>query len=83
VTGFTPGNGWGLGWCVVREPQGVTRMISPGTFGHGGAFGTQGWVDPQQETIYVLMIQRQGLANGDASEFREALQLLATEAVAE
>lgn len=28
-TGFTPGNGWGLGWCVVREPQGVSRMRRP------------------------------------------------------
>ena len=45
-TGFTPGNGWGLGWCVVREPQGVTAMLSPGTFGHGGAYGTQAWIDP-------------------------------------
>ena len=36
-TGFTPGCGWGLGWCVVREPQGVTAMLSPGSFGHGGA----------------------------------------------
>jgi len=24
-TGFTPGNGWGLGVCVVREPQGRQR----------------------------------------------------------
>ena len=52
VTGFTPGNGWGLGWCVVREPQDVTAMLSPGTFGHGGAFGTQGWVDPVKERIF-------------------------------
>ncbi len=22
TTGFTTGNSWGLGWCVVREPQG-------------------------------------------------------------
>jgi len=36
VTGFTPGNAWGLGWCIVREPQGVTAALSPGTFGHGG-----------------------------------------------
>ena len=42
-----PGNGWGLGWCVVREPQGVTAMLSPGTFGHGGAYGTQAWIDPR------------------------------------
>src|SRR5246500_246302 len=33
VTGFTPGNGWGLGVCIVRQPQGVTAMLSPGTFG--------------------------------------------------
>jgi CubicO group peptidase (beta-lactamase class C family) len=39
-TGFTDGNGWGLGWCVARKPQGVTAMLSPGTFRHGGAYGT-------------------------------------------
>jgi len=76
-TGFTPGNGWGLGWCIVRKPQGVTAMLSPGTFGHGGAFGTQGWVDPQTKRIYVLMIQRTGFGNGDASEIRKAFQQLA------
>src|SRR6201981_2636670 len=41
VTGFTPGNGWGLGVCIVRRPQGVTEMLSPGTFGHGGGSGHQ------------------------------------------
>ena len=40
VTGFTPGNGWGLGVCIVRQPQDVTEMLSPGTFGHGGVYGT-------------------------------------------
>jgi len=78
TTGFTPGNGWGLGWCVVREPQGVTEMLSPGTFGHGGAFGTQGWVDPKREMIFVLMIQRTGFGNGDASEVRRVFQKIAT-----
>lgn len=80
TTGFTPGNGWGLGWCVVREPQGVSEMLSPGTFGHGGAFGTQGWVDPERRMIFVLMIQRQGLPNSDASDMRKELQRLAVEA---
>ena len=42
VTGFTPGNGWGLGVCIVRQPQGVTEMLSPGTFGHGGALRYSG-----------------------------------------
>ena len=81
TTGFTPGNGWGLGWCVVRQPQGVSRMLSPGTFGHGGAFGTQGWVDPQREMIFVLLIQRSGFGNGDASKIRDVFQELAVRGV--
>ena len=81
TTGFTSGNGWGLGWCVVRQPQGVTKMLSPGTFGHGGAFGTQGWVDPKREMILVLMIQRTGFGNGDASDVRRVFQEIAVQAV--
>ena len=79
VTGFTPGNCWGLGWCIVQEPQDTTAMLSKGTFGHGGAYGTQGWVDPETETIYVLMIQRKGLPNSDASEMRKAFQQVASD----
>jgi CubicO group peptidase (beta-lactamase class C family) len=81
-TGFTPGNGWGLGWCVVREPQGVSEMLSPGTFGHGGAFGTQGWVDPQRRLIFVLLIQRTEFGNSDASDIRGTFQKLAIAASA-
>jgi CubicO group peptidase (beta-lactamase class C family)/glyoxylase-like metal-dependent hydrolase (beta-lactamase superfamily II) len=73
-TGFTPGNGWGLGWCVVREPQGVTAMLSPGTFGHGGAYGTQAWIDPKAKRIYILMVQRANFPNSDASEVRRGFQ---------
>src|SRR2546426_4005928 len=73
-TGFTDGNGWGLGWCVVRSPQGVTAMLSPGTHGHGGAYGTQAWIDPQAKRIYLLMIQRANLPNADASEVRRVFQ---------
>lgn len=81
VTGFTPGNCWGLGWCIVREPQGVTEALSSGTFGHGGAFGTQGWVDPETKTIYVLMIQRTDLPNSDGSDIRKAFHQSASEAL--
>lgn len=80
TTGFTPGNGWGFGLCIVREPQGVTRMLSPGTFGHGGAYGTQGWIDPQRGLILVLMIQRPDLGNSDESPMREAFQSAAIKA---
>jgi CubicO group peptidase (beta-lactamase class C family) len=81
TTGFTPGNGWGLGWCVVREPQGVSRMLSSGTFGHGGAFGTQGWVDPKRQMVYVLLIQRTNFGNSDGANIREVFQDLAAQAI--
>jgi CubicO group peptidase (beta-lactamase class C family) len=72
---------FGYGWAVVKEPKGVTAMLSPGAYGHGGAFGTQGWIDPKQDVFVVLMIQRTGLTNGDASPFRQTLQELAVAAV--
>ncbi|MBI1248750.1 serine hydrolase [bacterium] len=74
VTGFTPGNGWGLGYCVVQKPQGVTEALSPGTFGHGGAFGTQSWADPVKNRIYILLVQRSNLGNSDGSDLRKAFQ---------
>ncbi|WP_439629243.1 serine hydrolase domain-containing protein [Gemmata sp.] len=80
-TGFVEGMGFGYGFAVVREPKGVTAVLSPGTFGHGGAFGTQGWIDPVQNVFCILLIQRTGLANGDASPMRQALQELAVEAI--
>jgi CubicO group peptidase (beta-lactamase class C family) len=80
-TGFTEGNGWGLGCCVVRQPQGVTAMLSPGAFGHGGAYGTQAWIDPVKQRIFILMVQRANFANGDASEVRRAFQAAAVGAL--
>ena len=76
-TGFTPGNGWGLGWCFIRKPQDATAVLSPGSFGHGGAYGTQAWIDPRKERIYILMVQRANFPNSDASEVRRAFQAAA------
>jgi CubicO group peptidase (beta-lactamase class C family) len=74
VTGFTPGNGWGLAWCVVREPQGVSAMLSPGSCGHGGAYGTQAWIDKEKGMVFVLMVQRANFPNSDDSEVRKDFQ---------
>lgn len=73
-TGFTAGNGWGLGCCVVREPQGVTEALSPGSFGHGGVYGTQAWIDPAKQRAYILMVQRANFPNSDDSDVRRAFQ---------
>ncbi len=74
TTGFTPGSSWGLGWCWVAEPQGVTAALSPGSFGHGGAYGTQVWLDPVKQRGYLLLWQRADLPNSDGSDLRRDFQ---------
>ncbi len=68
---------WGLGFCVVEDPAQMesNKTLSPGTFGHGGAFGTQSWADPTRGIIYVLMISRDKLQpTPDDSAMRRAYQ---------
>ena len=75
--------GWALGTCVLKAPHdGVPAMLSPGTFGHGGAWGTQAWVDPVKGVAYVLMVQRSNFPNSDASEVRRVFQQAAAKALA-
>jgi CubicO group peptidase (beta-lactamase class C family) len=74
--------GWGIGTCILRAPHpGVAAMLSPGTFGHGGAWGTQAWIDPVRGVAYVLMVQRP-VGNADASDVRRAFQQAAADALA-
>ena len=80
--GFTDGIVMGLGWQLVGTPTGVTEMLSAGTFGHGGAFGTQSWADPAREMIFILMVARQNFGNSDASDIRADFQKRVYEALA-
>ena len=51
--------GWGIGTCILRAPhRGVAAMLSPGTFGHGGAWGTQAWIDPVRGAAFYAAIRR-------------------------
>ena len=74
--------GWGLGTSILRTPhEGVASMLSPGTFGHGGAWGTQAWIDPVRGVAYVLMVQRANFPNSDASDVRRVFQEAAAKAL--
>jgi CubicO group peptidase (beta-lactamase class C family) len=75
--GWMPGSGFGLGWEVVREPQGTLNLMSPRAFHHGGAFGTFGWIDPQRDLIGIYLVQRE---NGP-SDARDAFIAMANAAV--
>jgi CubicO group peptidase (beta-lactamase class C family) len=72
-----PGMPWGLGFCVIEDPSKMEAnlRLSPGTFGHGGAHGTQSWADPATGIVYVFMIQRDKLQpTPDDSAMRRAYQ---------
>jgi len=75
--------GWGIGTCILRTPhEGVASMLAPGTYGHGGAWGTQAWIDPLKGVVYILMVQRSNFPNSDASVVRQAFQEAAVQALA-
>lgn len=64
--GHLPGTGFGLTWEVTREAMGTLGLMSIGSFGHGGAFGTHGWVDPKKEMVGVFLVQHVGATNAKA-----------------
>jgi CubicO group peptidase (beta-lactamase class C family) len=53
-------------------------MLSQGSYGHGGAYGTQAWIDPVKGRAYLLFVQRANFPNADASDVRNAFQKLAS-----
>ena len=57
LTGWFPGQGFGLGFSVVEEIAPGATLASVGQFGWGGAAGTYFWVDPEEDLVAILMIQ--------------------------
>lgn len=88
TTGFSTAQinrvlGWGLGTYVLRTPHdGASAALSPGSFGHPGAYGTHLIVDPVKELVYVLMIQRPNLPDNFENEPTRALVQSAATALA-
>ena len=79
-----PGMPWGLGFAVIEDPTKMEahRHLTPGTFGHGGAHGTNAWADSTTGIIHVFMIQRDKLMpNPDDSYMRRAYQDAVADAI--
>ena len=78
--GFSPGVGFGLGWAVVRNAEGMFRLNSIGTFGHGGLWKTYGWIDPKKELVGVILMQRLS-SDGDLADEFNAFMTMAVAAM--
>jgi CubicO group peptidase (beta-lactamase class C family) len=47
---------FGLGWMV--PPASGNLLATPGSFGHDGATGTLFWIDPAQQIVTILLVNR-------------------------
>ena len=54
---FRPGQGFGLGFSVVKDigDRGIPGSV--GEYGWGGAYGSTYWVDPKEDLVVVYMKQ--------------------------
>ena len=78
ATGSMPtlrGPGWGfsLGLGVVTDPAAAKTGLPVGSYGWGGIYGTQFWVDPTNRVVGVVMTQTAVIGSGPiANAVREA-----------
>jgi CubicO group peptidase (beta-lactamase class C family) len=53
------GNGHGMNGLVCVDPKRAGRPVGRGTYEWGGAFSTFFWVDPENDLLFVGMMNRQ------------------------
>jgi CubicO group peptidase (beta-lactamase class C family) len=63
------GQGFGLGFSVLEQPGADGRIESVGTFGWGGAYGSNYEVDPKERLVLVFMIQLLPSRSGVPQQF--------------
>jgi len=65
---FNPAFGFGLGFSILMDPRRLGLAEGRGTLAWGGMGGTWFWIDPENDLIFVGLIQR--LADPISGEFR-------------
>jgi CubicO group peptidase (beta-lactamase class C family) len=78
ATGSLPtlrGPGWGftLGFGIITDPAAAKSSLPAGSYGWGGIYGTQFWIDPTNRVVGVVMTQTAIIGSGPISNpIREA-----------
>ncbi|MDR2215305.1 MAG: beta-lactamase family protein [Nevskiaceae bacterium] len=68
LPGRRPGEGYGLSVRHVNDPAARRTLLSEGSFGWSGAYGTHFWVDPSKHLVGILMMQTPGQNRADEFE---------------
>jgi len=66
---FWNDHGWGFGVGLITRRSDIAAV--PGRFGWDGAFGSSWWIDPKEEMVGVLMVQRRPDALGISPTVRD------------
>jgi len=64
------GQGFGVDFAVIMDPEKANSPQSPGTYYWSGAAGTWFWVDPVEDMFWIGMIQSQGARRPGAANMR-------------
>jgi CubicO group peptidase (beta-lactamase class C family) len=48
---------YACGWQLNTETQRTCSAMPVGSYGHGGAFATNGWIDPVHQIVTVFLVQ--------------------------
>lgn len=68
---------YAAGWQYVLENQRGSALLPAGSFGHGGAFATHGWVFPKQGLVTVFLVQN--VLVPESGKAKDAFQRLVLE----
>jgi CubicO group peptidase (beta-lactamase class C family) len=74
--------GYGLGFSTSRMSKGEKGPVVAGPCGHGGAFSTNLWIDPDRNLVTVYMVQHAGYPNNEGSKIRQTFEQAAVAAFA-
>ena len=69
------GPGWGftLGFGIVTDPAAAKSRLPAGSYGWGGIYGTQFWIDPANRVVGLVLTQTAIIGSGPiANLVREA-----------
>jgi CubicO group peptidase (beta-lactamase class C family) len=55
---LAPGTAFGLGFQIVTDVAATQTSGTVGKYGWGGIYGTAFWVDPREQLVAVMMVQR-------------------------
>jgi CubicO group peptidase (beta-lactamase class C family) len=66
--------GYGLGLSTTRMSKGESGPVVAGPCGHGGAFSTNLWIDPDRMLVTVFMVQHAGFPGNEGGLIRQTFE---------